>query len=73
MHLGQAARFQEALRRLAIFDEGFAEAESGPSLGRIVSAAPEVATAVDYDVESVCRNPTIIDHSRSPPIWSGPR
>jgi alkylhydroperoxidase/carboxymuconolactone decarboxylase family protein YurZ len=109
--MSQTARFQETLRRLAIFDEGFAEAGFGPGLGqtsaldaktvallqvavsvaigssavclqwsaaralaagatkdeitgvlmaivpvaglgRIVSAAPAVATALDYDVEA---------------------
>ena len=117
--MSQAARFQETLRRLAIFDEGFVEAGFGldlgqPSaldartvallqvavsvaigsspvclqwstaralaagatkdevtdvllaivpvagLGRIVSAAPEVATALDYDVESALEEPN--DH-----------
>ena len=109
--MSQTARFQETLRRLAIFDEGFVEAGFGldlgqttaldartvallqvavsvaigsspvclqwstaralaagatkdeitdvllaiapvAGLGRIVSAAPGVATALDYDVES---------------------
>lgn len=118
-HVDQTARFQETLRRLAIFDEGFAEAgfELDPGqtsaldaktaallqvaasvamgssavclqwstaralaagatkdeitdvllaivpvagLGRIVSAAPEVAIALDYDVESALEEPN--DH-----------
>jgi 4-carboxymuconolactone decarboxylase len=117
--MSQTARFQETLRRLAIFDEGFVEAGFGPDLGqasaldartvallqvavsvaigssavclqwsaaralaagatkdeitdvllaivpvaglgRIVSAAPEVATALDYDVESALEEPN--DH-----------
>ncbi len=112
----QTARFQETLRRLAIFDEGFVEAGFGldlgqasaldaktvallqvavsvaigssavclqwsaaralaagatkdeitdvlmaivpvAGLGRIVSAAPEVATALDYDVECALEEP----------------
>jgi len=109
--MGQTARFQETLRRLAIFHEGLVEAGFGPGgvdtssldaktvallqvavsvatgssavclqwsaaralaagatkdeiadvlmaiapvagLGRVVSAAPKVATALDYDVEA---------------------
>jgi alkylhydroperoxidase/carboxymuconolactone decarboxylase family protein YurZ len=115
--MSQTARFQETLRRLAIFDEGFVEAGFGlglgqasaldaktvallqvavsvaigssavclqwstaralaagatkdeitdvlmaivpvADLGRIVSAAPEVATALDYDVESALAEPS---------------
>ena len=110
-NMSQTARFQETLRRLAIFDEGFATAGFGPSLagpasldgktvgllqvavsvalgssavclqwstaralaagatkdeiaevllaiapvaglGRVVSAAPKVATALEYDIEA---------------------
>ena len=109
--MDQTAKFQETLRRLAIFDEGFAEAGLGPSLaetsaldaktvtllrvavsvaigssavcldwstaralaagatkdeiadvlvaiapvaglGRVVSAAPGVATALEYDIDA---------------------
>ena len=115
--MGQTARFQETLRRLAIFDEGLAEAGLGPGLGqasaldaktvallqvavsvaigssavclqwsaaralaagatedeitdillaiapvaglgRIVSAAPEIATALEYDVETALEEST---------------
>jgi 4-carboxymuconolactone decarboxylase len=114
--MSQVARFQETLRRLAIFDEGFVEAGFGlrlagapaleaktaallqiavavaigsspvclqwsaaralaagatkdeiadvllaivpvAGLGRIISAAPEVATALDYDVEAALAEP----------------
>ena len=114
--MGQTARFQETLRRLAIFDEGFVDPGFGlgradPSaldakttallqvavsvaigssavcmqwsaaralaagatkdeitdvlvaiipvagLGRIVSAAPAVATALEYDVEAALEEP----------------
>lgn len=114
--MSQTVRFQETLRRLAIFDEGIVEAGFGPDLGqtpaldaktvallqvavsvgmgssavclqwsaaralaagatkdeitdvlmaivpvaglgRIVSAAPEVATALDYDVEAALEEP----------------
>jgi 4-carboxymuconolactone decarboxylase len=114
--MSQTARFQDTLRRLAIFDEGFAGAGFGPDLtdtpaldakttallqmaalvaigssavclqwsvaralaagatkdeiadvllaivsvaglGRVVSAAPEVAIALDYDIESALEEP----------------
>lgn len=117
--MSQTAKFQETLRRLAVFDEGLVEAGFGlglgqtsaldaktvallqvgvsvamgssavclqwsteralaagatkdeitevllaiipvAGLGRIVSAAPEVATALDYDVESALEEPN--DH-----------
>jgi alkylhydroperoxidase/carboxymuconolactone decarboxylase family protein YurZ len=117
--MSHAARFEETLRRLAIFDEGFVEAGFGldlgqtsaldartvallqvavsvaigssavclqwsaaralaagatkdeitdvllaivpvAGLGRVVSAAPEVATALDYDVEAALEEPN--DH-----------
>ena len=112
-YMGQTARFQETLRRLAMIDEGFVEDEAGlgldpaaasalepktaallqvavsvalgssavclqwstaralaagatkdeiaevllaiapvAGLGRVVSAAPKVATALDYDIEA---------------------
>src|SRR5262249_13613057 len=114
--MSQAARFQETLRRLAIFDEGFVDAGFGlhfagapaldvrtaellqvavsvaigsspaclqwsaaralaagatkdqvsdvllaivpvAGLGRVVSAAPEVATALEYDIEAALAEP----------------
>jgi alkylhydroperoxidase/carboxymuconolactone decarboxylase family protein YurZ len=114
--MDQAARFQETLRRLAIFDERLAEAGLGPSLvqasaldaktaallqlavsvgigssavclewstaralaagatkdeiadvllaiaavaglGRVVSAAPDVATALEYDIDAALEEP----------------
>ena len=113
--MGQAAKFQETLRRLAIFDEEFVGAGFGPGLepsaldaktvallrvagsvaigssavclqwstaramaagaskdeiadvllaiapvaglGRVVSAAPDVATALEYDIEAALEEP----------------
>jgi alkylhydroperoxidase/carboxymuconolactone decarboxylase family protein YurZ len=114
--MSQATRFQETLRRLAIFDEGLVEAGFGldpaqtstldaktaallqvavsvamgsspvclhwsagralaagatkdeitevllaivpvAGLGRVVSAAPEVATALDYDIDAALEEP----------------
>jgi alkylhydroperoxidase/carboxymuconolactone decarboxylase family protein YurZ len=114
----QTARFQETLRRLAIFDEGIVEAGFRPGLGqasaldvktvallqvavsvaigssaaclqwsaaralaagatedeitdvllaivpvaglgRIVSAAPEIATALEYDIEAALEEPNV--------------
>jgi hypothetical protein len=45
--MGQMARFQETLRRLAMIDESLVEDQAG--LGWVVAAAPEVATALGYD------------------------
>ena len=53
--MGQTVRFQETLRRLAIIDEGFVTSEAG--LGRVVSAAPGVATALEYDIEAALEEP----------------
>ena len=104
--MNQTARFQETLRRLAIFDEGFVDTGSGlawattsalavsaaigssavclqwstaralalgatkdeitdvllaiipvAGLGRIISATPAVATALEYDVEAALEEP----------------
>jgi alkylhydroperoxidase/carboxymuconolactone decarboxylase family protein YurZ len=114
--MSQTARFEEALRRLAIFDEGFVEAGYGlgpgqgsaldaktaallqvavsvalgssavclhwaaaralaagatkdeitdvllaivplAGLGRVVSATPEVATALEYDIDAALEEP----------------
>jgi hypothetical protein len=49
------ARFQETLRRLAMIDEGIVEGQAG--LGRVVSAAPEVAAALEYDIAAVLEEP----------------
>jgi len=72
------ARFQETLRRLAIFDERFVPAglagdPAGATqdevadvllaiapmagLGRVVSAAPNLAAALGYDVEAALEEP----------------
>ena len=53
--VGQTVRFQETLRRLAMIDEGFVEHQAG--LGRVVAAAPEVATALGYDIEAALEEP----------------
>ena len=116
--MGQTARFQETLRRLAMIDEGFVESEAGPGLcpagtsaldpktaallqvgvsvaigsagvclewstgralaagasedeiadvllviapvaglGRVVAAAPDVATALGYDISAALEEP----------------
>ena len=43
--MGQTARFQERLRRLAMIDEGFVEDEAGLVLGLAKSAALDPRTA----------------------------
>jgi hypothetical protein len=53
--MGQRVRFQETLRRLAMIDEGFVEHQAG--LGRVVAAAPEVATALGYDISAALEEP----------------
>lgn len=43
--MGQAARFQETLRRLAMIDEGFVEDEAGLGLGLAGTSALDSKTA----------------------------
>jgi len=43
--MGQTARFQEALRRLAMIDEGFVEDEAGLRLGLAAASALDPRTA----------------------------
>jgi len=69
--MGQTARFQETLRRLAMIDEGFAGDAASPGSqdrallaialvagrGRVVCAAPDVAIAFEYDVADALEEP----------------
>jgi 4-carboxymuconolactone decarboxylase len=43
--MGQTARFQEALRKLAMIDEGFVEDEAGLALGLVKTSALDPRTA----------------------------
>jgi 4-carboxymuconolactone decarboxylase len=43
--MGQTARFQETLRRLAMIDEGFAEEQAGLGLGLAEASALDPKTA----------------------------
>jgi alkylhydroperoxidase/carboxymuconolactone decarboxylase family protein YurZ len=55
--MSQTARFQETLRRLAIFDEGFAEACFGldaPALDAKTTALLQVAVSVAIGSSAVC-------------------
>jgi alkylhydroperoxidase/carboxymuconolactone decarboxylase family protein YurZ len=58
--MDQTARFQETLRRLAIFDEGFAGAGSGFGLPEVLAldakttALLQVAAAVTIGSSAVC-------------------
>jgi alkylhydroperoxidase/carboxymuconolactone decarboxylase family protein YurZ len=58
--MSQTARFQETLRRLAIFDEGFVEAGFGPDLGQASAldartvALLQVAVSVAIGSSAVC-------------------
>ena len=42
--MGQTARFQETLRRLAMIDEGFVEDEAGLALGQVATSALDPKT-----------------------------
>jgi 4-carboxymuconolactone decarboxylase len=42
--MGQTARFQEILRRLAMIDEGFVEGEAGLGLGRVATCSLDPKT-----------------------------
>ena len=42
--MGQTARFQETLRRLAMIDEGFVEGEAGLGLGPVKTSAVDPKT-----------------------------
>jgi hypothetical protein len=58
--MSQAARFQEALRRLAIIDEAFVEGEVSlglAGLGRVVASSPEVVTAPGDDIRAALEEP----------------
>ena len=58
--MSQTARFQETLRRLVIFDEGFARAGFGPDLGQTsaldakTAALLQVAVSVAIGSSAVC-------------------
>jgi 4-carboxymuconolactone decarboxylase len=43
--MGQTARFQETLRRLAMIDEGFVEDDAALGLGQVAASALEPKTA----------------------------
>jgi len=58
--MSQTARFQETLRRLAIFDEGFVDARFGldqagtPTLDAKIAALLQVAVSVALGSSAVC-------------------
>ncbi len=51
--MSETARFQETLRRLALVDEAFVGCQAGLGL----CAAPDVATALGYDVVAALEDP----------------
>jgi hypothetical protein len=70
--MDQAVRYQETLRRLALIDEGFVEGHGATEdeiadvlvaiapvtgLSRVVSAAPDVAVALGYDIAAALEEP----------------
>src|ERR1700753_2432383 len=55
-HMGQAARFQETLRRLTMIDEGFVEDEAGLGLGLTRTSALDPKTAALLQVAALVGN-----------------
>lgn len=53
--MGETARFQETLRKLAMIDEAFVRDQAG--LGQVVCAAPDVAAALGYDISAALEDP----------------
>ena len=55
--MGQTMRFQETLRRLTMIEEGFVGDEARLGLGPVVSAAPGIATALEYGIAAALGEP----------------
>ena len=51
--MSETVRFQETLRRLAMVDEDFVGCQAGLGL----CAAPDVATALGYDIVAALEDP----------------
>ena len=52
--MGQTAKFQETLRRLAMIDEGFVEDQAGLALDPLSTSALDPKTAVTTGSSAVC-------------------
>ena len=59
--MGQTARFQETLRRLAMIDEGFVEDEAGLRLGQAGASAldPKTAALLQLGVSAAIGSPAV--------------
>ena len=59
--MGQMVRFQEALRRLAMIDEGFVEDEAGLGLGVVKTSAldPKTAALLQVGVSVALGSPAV--------------
>jgi alkylhydroperoxidase/carboxymuconolactone decarboxylase family protein YurZ len=59
--MGQTARFQETLRRLAVIDEGFVEDEAGLELDPAAAAAldPKTAALLQVGVSVAMGSPAV--------------
>jgi len=59
--MGQTARFQETLRRLAMIDEGFVEDEAGLGLGLVKTSAldPKTAALLQVAVSVAIGSPAV--------------
>jgi 4-carboxymuconolactone decarboxylase len=59
--MGQTARFQETLRRLAMIDEGFVEDEAGLGLSPVSASALDVKTTalLQVGVSVACGSPAV--------------
>ena len=59
--MGQTARFQETLRRLAMIDEGFVEDQAGLGLGLVKTSAldPKVAALLHVGVSVAIGSPAV--------------
>jgi alkylhydroperoxidase/carboxymuconolactone decarboxylase family protein YurZ len=59
--MGQTARFQETLRRLAMIDEGFVEDEAGLGLGLVRTSAldPRTAALLQLGVSVAIGSPAV--------------
>ena len=60
-HMGETARFQETLRRLAMIDEGFVEDQAGLALGPAAASAldPKTAALLQVGVSVALGSPAV--------------
>ena len=72
--MSQTVRFEETLRRLAIFDEAFVEAGFGPGLGQASALGAKTAALLQVAVpKATGSSPVCLQWSGYGPLWAGPR